>query len=63
MSTAIRLGTPIDICLRTYYMDRKSYSTLIDLRNDARCKKGIFQRVQNWQGANVVISRYRDEIG
>ena len=44
-------------------MDRKSYSTLIDLRNDARCKKGIFQQVQNWQGANVVISLYRDEIG
>ena len=62
-STAIRLGTAIEICLRTYYMDRKSYSTLIDLRNDARCKKGIFQRVQNWQGANGVISHYRDEIG
>jgi hypothetical protein len=46
-----------------YYMDRKSYSTLIDLRNDARCKKGIFQRVQNWQGVNGVISLYRDEIG
>jgi hypothetical protein len=41
-STAIRLGTAIEICLRTYYMDRKSYSTLIDLRNDARCKKSIF---------------------
>src|SRR5919112_2505769 len=50
MSTIIRLGTAIEICLRTYYMDRKSYSTLIDLRSDARYKKGIFQRVQNWQG-------------
>jgi hypothetical protein len=63
MSTTIRLGTAIEICLRTYYMDRKSYATLIDLRNDARYKKGIFQRVQNWQGANGVISLYRSEIG
>ncbi len=63
MSTTIRLGTAIEICLRTYYMDRKSYSTLIDLRNDALYEKGIFQRVQNWQRANGVISLYRDEIG
>jgi hypothetical protein len=63
MSTIIRLGTAIEICLRTYYMDRKSYSTLIDLRSDARYEKGIFQRVQNWQGANGVISLYRGEIG
>ena len=63
MSTAIRLGTPIEICLRTYYMDRKSYSTLIDLSNDARYKKGIFQRVHNWHGADGVISLYRSEIG
>jgi hypothetical protein len=63
MTTIIRLGTAIEICLRTYYMDRKSYSTLIDLSNDASYKKGIFQRVQNWHGADGVISLYRSEIG
>src|SRR4051794_2229011 len=63
MSTMIRLGTAIEICLRTYYMDRKGYLTLIDLRNDARYENGIFQRVQNWQRANGVLSLYEDEIG
>jgi hypothetical protein len=46
MSTMIRLGTAIEICLRTYYMYRKKYSTLLDLRNDAQYQKNLFQRVQ-----------------
>jgi hypothetical protein len=63
MSTMIRLGTAIELCLRTYYMQRKGHSTLIDLQSDPRYRKGIFQRVQNCQQQNGAIVLYRDEIG
>jgi hypothetical protein len=62
MSTMIRLGTAIELCLRTYYMHRKGHSTLIDLQSDRRYRKGIFQRVQNWQQQDGAIVLYRNEI-
>ena len=63
MSTMIRLGTAVEVCLRTYYMDRKGLSTLIDLRNDCRYQRGIFQRLQDWQQPNGALSLYKNEIG
>ena len=63
LSTMIRLGTAVEVCLRTYYMDRKGLSTLIDLRNDCRYQRGIFQRVQDWQQPNEALSLYRTRLG
>jgi hypothetical protein len=62
MGTMVRLGTAIELGLRSYYMDRKGHSTLVDLRNDPRYQKNIFQRVQSGQ-PNGVIVLYSDAIG
>lgn len=62
MTTMIRLGTAVEQNLKRYYMHRKGYATLAELRTDPSIKKGIFQRVQSWQD-NGVIPLYERELG
>src|SRR2546421_12777789 len=49
MATIIRLGTVIENCLKYYYMKRKGYTTLIDLKADPEYENNIFQRIQSNQ--------------
>jgi hypothetical protein len=63
MGTIIRLGSTIESCLKYYYMDKKNYSNLVDLKNDPAYKKNIFQRVQSWQGADSAIGIYQSQLG
>ena len=62
MGTFIRLGSEIELCLRQYYMDKKGYNNLLELHQDSNYKKGIFQRVQNWQKKGL-INLYKKELG
>jgi hypothetical protein len=62
MATAIRLGSEIESNLKYYYMDKKGYTNIPQLKADSNYKQNIFQRVQSWQNDGV-ISLYQREIG
>jgi len=62
MATIIRLGTVIENCLKSFYMNRKGYTNLIDLKADSKYKKNMFQRIQNYQHDGA-LKLYTDEIG
>lgn len=61
MGTLIRLGSAVETGLRDYYMGKKGLANLIDLRADPEFKKGIFQRIQNWQ-SDGVVGLYRTQL-
>jgi len=64
MGTLVRLGSEIEICLRDYYMAKKGFKNLVELRADPRYKRGIFQRIMPWQTSpNDAISLFNDELG
>jgi hypothetical protein len=49
MGTLIRLGSAIEACLKWYYMLKKGYNNIPQLKTDPAYKQHIFQRVQPWQ--------------
>lgn len=64
MGTLIRLGSEVEICLRDYYMAKKGYKNLTELRSDPKYKRGIFQRILPWQNStNDAISLFQTELG
>lgn len=62
MATMIRLGSVIEGCLKTYYMYKKGYTNVLQLKADPKYEHNIFQRVQSWQ-RNGVITLYKNELG
>lgn len=62
MTTMIRLGSAIESCLKWYYMHKKGYSNLQQLKADPSYKQGIFQRVQPRQNQGGVIDLFQDEL-
>jgi hypothetical protein len=62
MATMIRLGSVIEGCLKAYYMDKKGYANIPQLKADPKYQHNIFQRVQSWQ-RNGVITLYKSELG
>jgi len=54
MATAIRLGSVIEKCLKNYYMDKKGYINISQLKTDPNYKRGIFQQVQSYQNKGVI---------
>lgn len=61
MSTLIRLGSAIEGCLKWYYMNRKGYANIPELKNDSSYRINIFQRVQTFQNDGV-INLYMKEL-
>lgn len=62
MGTLIRLGTAIENCLRWYYMAKKQYTSVSQLKDDPGCPRGVFLRLQPWQDDGV-IHLYRQQLG
>lgn len=62
MGTLIRLGTEIENGLKYYYMEKKGYKTLLELKSGPNYSMGIFQRVMPWTQNNV-IELFKKEIG
>ena len=60
MGTIIRLGSVIEGCLKQYYMNKKGYTNILQLRTDPKYKQGIFQRIQDPTGG--VIKLFIDEL-
>ncbi len=54
MGTLVRLGTEIENALKYYYMEKKDYRDLIDLKRDINFEKNIFQRIMPWTQNNVL---------
>jgi len=54
MATAIRLGSVIENCLKRYYMDKKGYINISQLKTDPNYRRGIFQQVQSDQNKGVI---------
>ncbi len=54
MGTFIRLGSALERILKEYYMENKGYRNLLDLKKDSKYKKGIFQRIQDWQKNGLI---------
>jgi len=57
MGTFIRLGSSIEVALKQYYMVKKGYPSLLELKNDKNIKPGIFQRIDD------VAKLYKKELG
>lgn len=62
MGTLIRLGTGIEKGLKYYYMEKMGYKNLQDLKNDRRCKRGIFQRVHPSTSRNTVVDLFMGQL-
>jgi len=45
MGTFTRLASELEKGLKYYYMEKKGYRNLIDLKQDKSYKKGIFQKL------------------
>jgi len=54
MATAIRLGSVIENSLKRYYMDKKGYINISQLKTDPNYRRGIFQQVQSDQNKGVI---------
>ncbi|NGZ07632.1 MAG: hypothetical protein G8237_14905 [Magnetococcales bacterium] len=63
MGTMIRLGTSIEIGLKSYYMKKKLYSSLTELKSDPHCSQNIFQRIQPWNTSGGAINLFYQQIG
>lgn len=62
MGNMIRLGSVIEKCLKEYYMTSMGYKNLAELYGDSMYKRGIFQRVQDWQGQEGVLFLYKTKL-
>ncbi|MDJ0675944.1 MAG: hypothetical protein QNJ36_11270 [Calothrix sp. MO_167.B42] len=61
MTTMIFLGSTIEVCLKEYYMDKKGYTKISELKDDPKYKHGIFQRFQSSNRTDVV-TLYKEEL-
>lgn len=55
MGTLIRAAASVETTLRDYYMFKKGYTNLTQLRQDPRYKENIFQRIMPWNGSDGAL--------
>jgi hypothetical protein len=56
MGTLIRAAASVETALRDYYVLRKGYTNLTQLRQDSQFKENIFQRIMPWHKTDGAIS-------
>lgn len=59
MGTLIRAAASVETCLRDYYMYKKGYKNLSQLRQDRLYKQNIFQRLMPWNKSDGAIPLLR----
>lgn len=55
MGTLIRAAASVETSLRDYYMLKKGYLNLTQLRQDPKYKQNIFQRIMPWNNSDGAI--------
>lgn len=55
MGTLIRSAASVETGLRDYYVQKKGYANLTQLRHDSQYKENIFQRIMPWNGSDGAI--------
>ena len=56
VGTLIRAAASVETSLRDYYIRKKGYLNLSQLRQDPKYKKNIFQRIMPWHGNDGAIA-------
>ncbi|AUJ69771.1 MULTISPECIES: hypothetical protein [unclassified Pseudoalteromonas] len=54
MTTIVRLGTTIEMCLKDYYQSRKGFSSRKELKDHINSKQNIFQQVFPWHNQGIL---------
>lgn len=55
MGTLIHAAASVETVLRDYYVQKKGYANLTQLRQDPQYKENIFQRIMPWNGSDGAI--------
>lgn len=61
MGTLIRAAASVETGLRDYYMLKKGYTNLTQLRQDPGYKKNIFQRIMPWHDPDGAVELLRSD--
>ena len=59
MGTLIRVAASVETSLRDYYVLKKGYQNLTQLRRDPQYKQNVFQRIMPWNGSDGAIPLVR----